>query len=127
MSQTTYIAPVETFTGKISSHNADGRITVSRRKCYGKDAKGRPIYGPGETYVYHRHEGKWSEGATNNRLLFQQVQTLAKQELSDPDRLAYWQTLFERQFKHPQPNQKRYTTLRGFVIAQLHQQLKSQQ
>ena len=101
MSQTTYIAPVETFTGKISSHNADGRITVSRRKCYGKDAKGRPIYGPGETYVYHRHEGKWSEGATNNRLLFQQVQTLAKQELSDPDRLAYWQPLFERQFKPP--------------------------
>ena len=101
MSQTTYIAPVETFTGKISSHNADGRITVSRRKCYGKDAKGRPIYGPGETYVYHRHEGKWSEGATNNRLLFQQVQTLAKQELSDPDRFAYWQPLFERQFKHP--------------------------
>ena len=66
-------------------------------------------------------------GATNNRLLFQQVQTIAKQELSDPDRLAYWQPLFERQFKHPQPNQKRYTTLRGFVIAQLHQQLKSQQ
>ena len=112
MSQTTYIAPVETFTGKISSHNADGRITVSRRKCFGKDAKGRPIYGPGETYVYHRHEGKWSEAATNNRLLFQQVQTLAKHELSDPDRLAYWQPLFERQFKRPKPNQKRYTTLR---------------
>ena len=89
MSQTTYIAPVKTFTGKISSHNADGRITVSRRKCYGKDAKGRPIYGPSETYIYHRHEGKWSEGAQQNRALFQQAQLLAKEELNNPERIAY--------------------------------------
>ena len=95
MSKTTYIAPVETFTGKLSSHSVDGRIIVSRRKCYGKDAKGVPIYGPAETYIYHRHEGKWSEGATNNRTRFREVQLLAKQELSDPERIAYWQPLFK--------------------------------
>lgn len=127
MSQTTYIAPVETFTGKLSSHNADGRITVSRRKCFGKDAKGRPIYGPGETYIYHCHEGKWSEGAEQNRTLFQQVQFIAKQELNDPERVAYWQPLFEKQFKYPKLGEKHYATLRGFVIAQIHQQLKKQQ
>ena len=127
MAKTTYIAPVETFTGKLSSHNADGRITVSRRKCYGKDAKGRPFYGPGETYIYHRHTGKWSEGAEQNRTLFQQVQLLAKQELSNPERVAYWQPLFEKQFKHPKQGEKHYATLRGFVIAQIHQQLKKQQ
>lgn len=125
MSQTTYIAPVENFTGKLTSHNADGRIVVSRRKCFGKDAKGRPFYGPGETYIYHRHEGEWSEGATKNRTLFQRVQQLAKEELADPNRLAYWQPLFEQQFRHPKRDEKHYATLRGFIIAQLHQQMKN--
>ena len=127
MSKTTYMAPVETFTGKLSSHSADGRITVSRRKCYGKDAKGRPFYGPGETYIYHIHQGKWSEGAELNRTLFQQVQEIVKQELRDPDRLAYWQPLFEEQRNKPKQGEKRYGTLRGFVIAQIHQQLKNAQ
>lgn len=125
MSQTTYIAPVENFTGKLTSHNADGRIVVSRRKCFGKDAKGRPFYGPSETYIYHRHEGEWSEGATKNRTLFQRVQQLAKEELVDPNRLAYWQPLFEQQFRHPKRGEKHYATLRGFIIAQLHQQMKN--
>ena len=125
MSQTTFIAPVETFKGKLTSHSADGRVTVSRRKCFGKDAKGRPFYGPSETYIYHCHEGKWSEAATRNRELFQQVQLLAKEELSDPERMAYWQPLFEQQFRHPKQGEKHYSTLRGFVIAQLHQQIKN--
>ena len=124
MSQTTFISPVENMTGKLSS-TRDGRVTVTRRKCYGRDAKGRPIYGPSETYIYHRHEGKWSEAATKNRKLFQQVQLLAKEELSSPERVAYWQSLFEEQFLHPKQGEKHYSTLRGFVIAQLHQQIKN--
>ena len=88
MSQTTFIAPVETIRGKLTSHRADDRVLVNRRKCFGKDAKGRPYYGPSETYIYHIHQGKWSEGAEQNRTLFQQVQEIVKQELSDPDRLA---------------------------------------
>ena len=127
MSKTTFIAPVETFTGKLTGHSADGRIIVSRRKCFGKDSKGRPFYGPSETYIYHRHEGKWSEGAIQNRNLFTQAQNIAKQELSNPDRLAHWKPLFEQQFRHPKQNEKHYTTLRGFVIAQIHQQLKENQ
>lgn len=125
MSQTTFIAPVETIRGKLTGHRADDRVLVNRRKCYGKDAKGRPYYGPSETYIYHIHQGKWSEGAEQNRTLFQQVQEIVKQELSDPDRLAYWQPLFEKQFKHPKQGEKHYATLRGFVIAQIHQQQKS--
>ena len=123
MSQTTFISPVDNLTGKLSS-SPDGRVTVTRRKCYGKDAKGRPIYGPSETYIYHRHEGKWSEGAQQNRALFQQAQLLAKQELSDPVRVAYWQPIFEQQFLHPKQGEKHYSTLRGFVIAQLHKKLR---
>ena len=123
MSQTTFISPVANLTGKLSS-TTDGRVTVTRRKCYGKDAKGRPVYGPSETYLYHCHEGKWSEGAQQNRALFKQAQLLAKQELSTPERVAYWQPLFEQQFKHPKEGETRYATLRGFVIAQLHAELK---
>ena len=123
MSQTTFISPVNNLTGKLSS-TSDGRVTVMRHKCYGKDAKGRPVYGPNETYVCHCHKGKWSEGAQHNRVLFQQVQLLAKEELSNPERVAYWQPLFEQQFKHPKKGEKHYTTLRGFVIAQMHAKLK---
>ena len=125
MSQTTFIAPVETIRGKLTGHRADDRVLVNRRKYYGKDAKGRPFYGPGETYIYHCHKGEWSEGAKKNRTLFQEVQLIAKAELNDPERVAYWQPLFEKQFKHPKQGEKHYVTLRGFVIAQIHQQLKS--
>ena len=127
MSQTTFIAPVETIRGKLTGHRADDRVLVNRRKCFGKDAKGRPYYGPSETYIYHCHKGEWSEGAKKNRTLFQEVQLLAKQELEDPERVAYWQSLFEKQFKRPKQGEKHYATLRGFVIAQIHQQLKNAQ
>ena len=126
MSQTTFIAPVETIRGKLTGHRADDRVLVNRRKCFGKDAKGRPYYGPSETYIYHIHQGKWSEGAEQNRTLFQQVQEIVKQELSNPDRLAYWQPLFEQQHAKPKQGEKHYATLRGFVIAQIHQQLKKE-
>ena len=124
MSQTTFIAPVETIRGKLTSHRADDRVLVNRRKCYGKDAKGRPYYGPSETYIYHIHQGKWSDAAQQNRKLFQQAQLLTKQELSNPERASYWQPLFQQQFRHPKEGEKRYATLRGFVIAQLHAELK---
>ena len=69
MSQTTFIAPVETIRGELTGHRADDRVLVNRRKCFGKDAKGRPYYGPSETYIYHIHQGKWSEGAEQNRTI----------------------------------------------------------
>ena len=125
MSHVTYMAPVDEVRGKLCMNRGNDSVIVTRRKCYGRDAKGRPIYGPAETYIYHRHEGKWSEAATKNRELFQQVQLLAKEELSNPGRVTYWQPLFEQQFLHPKQGEKHYATLRGFVIAQLHQQIKN--
>ena len=59
------------------------------------------------------------------RELFQKVQLLDKEELSNSERVADWQPLFEQQFKHPKQGKKYYSTLRGFVIAQLHQKIKS--
>ena len=40
------------------------------------------------------------------RELFQKVQLLAKEELSNSERVAYWQPLFEQQFKHPKQGKK---------------------
>lgn len=48
---------------------------------------------------------------------FAQAVALAKTELADPTRRAYWQSLFDQQ---PQP--RRYQVLRNFVIAQLTKQ-----
>ena len=89
-------------------------------------AKGRPIYGPNETYVYNLHEGPWTEAVENNRQLFRRAQVLAREELKDPERLAYWQPLFDKQFKHPHSGQKHYATILGFVVAQIHAQLKEE-
>ena len=55
------------------------------------------------------------------------MQLIAKQELENPERVAYWKPLFEKQFKRPKQGEKHYATLRGFVIAQIHQQLKKEQ
>ena len=125
MSQVTYMAPVDEVRGKLTLNRGNDSVIITRRKSYGKDAKGRPYYGPSETYIYHIHQGKWSDGAEQNRTLFQQVQEIVKQELSNPERVAFWQPLFEEQFRHPKQGEKHYVTLRGFVIAQIHQQLKS--
>ena len=50
----------------------------------------------------------------------------ANEVLSDPDKRAYWQKQFNLQNKHPQrnatpahPKPKRYSTLLGYVVAQL--------
>lgn len=125
MAKVKYMNPVETMAGKLSGRRANGRVYVNRRKCYGHDSKGRPIYGPNETYVYTLHEGAWPEVIVNNRALFRQAQLMAREELKQADRLAYWQPLFNKQFKHPKPGQKHYSTILGFVVAQLLAKLKA--
>jgi hypothetical protein len=126
MAKVKYSSPVESMTGKLSARKSSGRVYVNRRKCYGTDAKGRPIYGPNETYVYNLHEGPWTEAVENNRQLFRRAQVLAREELKDPERLAYWQPLFDKQFKHPHSGQKHYATILGFVVAQIHARLKEE-
>ena len=70
----------------------------------------------------HRHEGKWSQGATENRNRFADNLNQAYAELKDPERKAYWQSLFEEQFEHPKAGQKRYVRLSAFVAAKIKEQ-----
>ena len=125
MAKVKYSDPVDSLSGKLSAHQSNGRVYVSRRKCFGYDAKGRPIYGPNEHFVYTIHEGEWPQGIVNNRQLFRQAQLLAREELRNPERLAYWQPLFDKQFRHPKQGEKHYSTILGFVVAQILAELKS--
>ena len=125
MSHVTYMAPVDEVRGKLCMNRGNDSVIVTRRKCYGKTKNGTPRLGPKEMYTYHLHKGSWSKAVTNHRELFKLAQKKTIAEMNDPERLAYWQPLFEQQFLHPKQGEKHYATLRGFVIAQLHQQIKN--
>ena len=127
MSQVTYMAPVSEVRGKITSNRGNNSVIVTRRKCYGKTKNGTPILGPKELYTYRKHQGKWSDGAEANRELFKVAQRQAVAEMNDPERVAYWQALFEEQLDHPQPNQKQYVKLQCYITAQLLKTMKMEQ
>lgn len=112
--------PIDEIHGKLSSHRDGGtRIPVARQKTFGRDANGNLIQGPKELYAYRVHEGPWSPNVEAARSLFGQAQRQARAELADPERYAYWKTLFDEQINHPQPGKKRYSTILGFVSTQI--------
>ena len=127
MSQVTYMAPVSEVRGKLTLNRGNDSLIVTRRKYYGKTKNGTPRLGPKEMYVYHKHQGAWAPAVTSHRELFKVAQQQAVAEMNDPERLAHWQSLFEEQLDHPQPNQKQYVKLQCYIAAQLLKKLKTQQ
>ena len=105
---------------------AQAELNVSIDKMSGK------IYGDSDIYITHRH-GKTvishypkhrdpSKITPHQRELnnsFGAISKQAKLELADPDRHAYWQSLYNTYNAHLKPSDKYYFTLRGFVISQL--------
>ena len=66
MGKVRFAEPIQDLRGKINTPKEhDGAIWVFRQKCYGVNGQGKPLLGPKEHYAMHRHEGKWSEKATN--------------------------------------------------------------
>jgi hypothetical protein len=124
MSQVTYMAPVEEVRGKLCENRGNDSVIVTRRKCYGKTKNGTPRLGPKEMYTYHLHKGKRSAGAEANRELFKLAQKQAIAEMKDPERLAYWQKLFEEQLDKPKKGEKQYIKLQCYIAAQLLKALK---
>lgn len=109
---------------------AKAELNISLDKMSGK------IYGDSDVYIAHRygktvisHYPKHRDTSTftpHQRELnsaFAQVSKQAKQELADPARHAYWQSLYDAYKANLKPSDKYYFTLRGFVIAQLKKQL----
>ena len=124
MSQVTYMAPVDEVRGKLTLNRGNDSVIITRRKSYGKTKNGTPRLGPKEMYTYHLHKGKWSAGAEANRELFKLAQKQAIAEMKDPERLAYWQKLFDEQLDKPQKGEKQYIKLQCYIAAQLLKALK---
>ena len=126
MADINYSEPIDKISGTLSKKQTNNRIFIHRQKVFGKEF-GCQIPGPRESYAYHIHQGPWSEGATQNRQLFQQALNSTTAELADPERNAYWKQLFLAQLKHPKKGQKQYVSFRGFVSASILAQLKTTQ
>jgi hypothetical protein len=108
---------------------AQAELNISLDKMSGK------IYGDSDVYIAHRY-GKTvishypkhrntSNFTPHQRDLnnnFGAISKQAKQELADPARHAYWQSLYDTYKANLKPSDKYYFTLRGFVIGQLSKQ-----
>ena len=110
---------------------AQAELNISLDKMSGK------IYGDSDVYIAHRygktvisHYPKHRDTSTftpHQRELnasFANISKQAKQELADPTRHAYWQSLYDSYNAHLKASDKYYFTLRGFVIGQLSKQNK---
>ena len=116
-----------------------GRITGDS-KFYATNRYGKTVI---SNYPLHKNPKSISENQRANSASFGQRSKQAKLEMSDPDRLVYWQNLYDQyrklanknlakanaQFFAVDPNttpldkQKYYKTLRGFIIAQLRKEI----
>ena len=135
MAQVQPALPFDHFSGKLSSKE---RIVMRTRN--------------GRTHAYaimNPYTGPLAESRKRAISTFAEAVRQCKLEMSDPDRLAWWQDRYIQYRKaankhvaranakflgtpssntsdQPQkPNNKFYTTLRGFIIASLAAQLKS--
>ncbi|MBR0296909.1 MAG: hypothetical protein IJQ95_05945 [Paludibacteraceae bacterium] len=74
--------------------------------------------------IQNPYKGPLAESRKRAIASFAQAVTQAKTEMSNPDRLAYWQQQYAQYraeiSKHaPAQGTKTYSTLRGYIIAQL--------
>ena len=110
--------PIKNIKGRISK-SENGDIGITRQKSFGKNAKGEKLLGPSEFYYYHKHKGKWSEKVTDARAKFSSSSAQCKEELADPERLAYWRQRFEKQLTNPPAGEKQYVKFQCYVLAQI--------
>ena len=113
-----------------------GRLT-GNSKLYATNRHGRTVI---SNYPMHKDPDTISAQQKANSTAFAQASKQAKLELSDPDRHAFWQEQYNQYKRLANKNltkanthffgpdspavtkKKYYTTLRGFVIAQLSKQ-----
>ena len=120
-----------------------GRLTGDS-KFYTTHRHGKTVV---SNYPLHLDPKKITEGQKANSYAFGQAVKLCKTEMSDPERLAYWTERYEAYKKAANknlakanvqffgetdgvpnvPEDKYYTTLRGFIIGQLRVQEKNKQ
>ena len=114
--------PFESMNGKL-----DGKSEIYMTKRFGRMVM--------SNYPLHKNPKSITANQRANSASFGEASKQCKVEMSDPERLAYWQNLYEQYRKIANknlkkantrffgtPSDKYYSTLRGFIIAQLRKQ-----
>ena len=105
MTNTEFIAPVDSMTGRVTKKDKDG--VIFRRKIY-RDDTGKIIKkGRKEHFIQVNPRNYKNNPMTpaEQRAVssFQQALAQYKIERQDPERMAYWQARFKAQIRKPDP------------------------
>ncbi len=116
MARVTFLPPIANISGRLSS---DSKIVLRTRN--------------GRTQAYiieHPYTGPVKPQRQRTINSFKEAVNQSKTILADSAQKAEWQKLYKKHTdyfrRHPSSTNKRYSTLRGFVIAQLTQQINAQ-
>lgn len=125
MAKTTFIYPYDSLVGTINHSKDDDKMIIHRIRRNVAHRPGEPNTPVIQTYIYHKHQGEWSTAVEANRERFRQAQRQARTELADPERKAYWSSLYEDHRKNCPKDEKFYSTILGFVSARILADLKN--
>ena len=116
MAKVTFLPPIANISGRLSSSS---KIVLRTRN--------------GRTQAYiieHPYTGPVKPQRQRTINAFKEAVNQSKTILADPAQKAEWQKRYKKHKdyfrRHPSSTNKRYSTLRGFVIAQLTQQINAQ-
>ena len=105
MTNTEFIAPVDSMTGRVTKKDKDG--VIFRRKIYRDDAGKIIKKGRKEHFIQVNPRNYKTNPMTpaEQRAVssFQQALAQYKIEKEDPERMAYWQARFKAQIRKPDP------------------------
>ena len=105
--------------------------SISGRLCSRSNVILRTRNGKTQTYIIQNpYKGPLAPNRKRTINAFKEAVNQSKEVLNDPAQKAEWQKLYNKHKdyfrRHPSSSNKRYSTLRGFVIAQLTQQINVQ-
>ena len=116
MAKVTFIPPIASISGRLSCNS---KIVLRTRN------------GRTQAYVIeHPYTGPVAPERQRTINAFAEAVNQSKSVLADPTQRAEWQKQYNKHKdyfrRHPSSSNKRYSTLRGFVIAQLAKQINAQ-
>ncbi len=116
MAKVTFIPPIASISGRLSCNS---KIVLRTRN------------GRTQAYVIeHPYTGPVAPERQRTINAFAEAVNQSKTVLADPTQRAEWQKQYNKHKdyfrRHPSSSNKRYSTLRGFVIAQLAKQINAQ-
>ena len=127
MARATFLTDIKNLYGAIDSAKsgkANRRREVFRRHDYGPeknlDEDGSQRH---EAYIYHFHEGAWSEAATRNREMIKTAQRMAHDIERNPEERAEWEAKYAEYKANLQPGGKCYHFY-NFIYVTIYRELR---